>query len=90
LTLTTPAPAVAVRRTRPVLYGAIAAASVLTSPLTAVWFGMLGILVVLVAAVIGACSRSGPRQDRAVVAVCCGLALMAGLALFLGLALFTA
>jgi hypothetical protein len=77
----------AVRRTRPVLYGSITLVSVLSSPIAFVWSLGLGLITVAVASTVGAASRAGAPQDRAVVALCCGLALLAGPTLYLGLAL---
>jgi hypothetical protein len=76
-----------VRRTRPLLYGTITLVSLLTVPITFGFFLWIGVLVVAIAATIGALTHAGPRQDRAVVAVCCGLALLTGPAVYLLLAL---
>lgn len=68
------------------LYGAVAALSLLATPFL---FGFLlwgSLLTVGAAAGVGASVRSGPRQDRAVVAVCCGLALLTGPTAYLLLA----
>ncbi|GMU78608.1 MAG: hypothetical protein AMXMBFR46_14030 [Acidimicrobiia bacterium] len=80
---------IAVRRTRPALCGTIAVVSVLCSPIVPGGLLFLGVLVVLVGCVVGALSRPGSRQDRAVVAVCSGLALLVGPASYLLLAVAT-
>jgi len=84
-----PATATAVRRTRPGLYGTIAAISIVSAPITFGFFLVAGVLAVFLGAAVGACSRPGTRQDRAVVAVCSGLALLVGPAAYLALALIT-
>ena len=89
MSTSSPSTDVAIRRTRPALYVSIALASIATTIVLFAYLLLLGLATTLIAAVVGAVSQPGARQDRAVVGVCCGLAVLTGPALYLLLAVAT-
>ena len=84
-----PSTDVAVPRTRPALYVSLALASIATTIVLFSYLLVVGLGITLIGAIAGALSRPGARQDRAVVGVCCGLAVLTGPALYLLLAIAT-
>ncbi len=65
-----------------------AAVSLVTMPLTAMWFLLLGVLTVVLSAGWAATERSGPRRQAGPAAAgSLGLGLLVGPVVYLGLAL---